>query len=83
MQLKIVPVGTLEPVNDLAKKWVWINANGDGGSIAVFHDAIIHICATCVAEDVLVVSESQDCPNRCGTRFYPTAWETTRRLHQI
>jgi len=34
-----------DPIADAAIKWVWINLNGDGGSVVLFHDRVVHVCA--------------------------------------
>ncbi len=83
MHVEIVPVGSFDPIADGASKWVWINSNGDGGSVVVFHDRVVHVCAKATAEDNCTVSEIQNCPNSCGVRFYPEAWKQTRLLHGI
>jgi len=83
MDVEIVPIGTLDPSTDVASKWGWINSNGDGGSVVVFDDRVVHVCAKATGDDNCTVSEIQNCPNSCGVRFYPDVWKQTRVLHGI
>ncbi len=83
MDVKIVPIDAFDPQTDDASKWIWGNAWGDGGAVVVFHDLVVHTCAKAGDSETLSVGEIQDCPNGCGVRFYPRAWEKTRDVHRI
>ena len=36
----------------LGRDNLWINSNGDEGSVIVFHDRVGHVCAKATTEDV-------------------------------
>lgn len=83
MRVEIEKAGEFDPDADLATKWVWINSSGDGGSVVVFADRVLHLCAEASSPTTLDVENTQNCPNGCGTRFYPNAWARTREIHGI
>ncbi len=84
MDIRVKPTTTYDPTQDVARKKIWINT-WDEGSVVLFKDEVIHVCSRVKQDTTILIRNDRpaNCPNSCGVRFDPRAYEETRKLLKL